>query len=92
MMKFKTMLVASIYYFSALNAVAGVIPGFEPVWEVEKPKVLNSVGHTWTDPVTGMEFVFVKGECFQMGDIFDDGGSNLSIGSAWTVFIWANMK
>jgi formylglycine-generating enzyme required for sulfatase activity len=27
----------------------------------------------FTDPVTGMEFVFVKGGCFQMGDTFGDG-------------------
>jgi len=97
-MKFQIMLVVCIYYFSALYGVAGVIPGFEPVWEVEKPKVitrssskevrkisrrsetgLSSIapkGRAWTDPVTGMEFVFVKGGCFQMGDIFGDGGSD----------------
>ena len=28
---------------------------------------------TLTDPVTGMEFVFVKGGCFEMGDTFGDG-------------------
>ena len=28
------------------------------------------------DSVTGMEFVFVKGGCFQMGDAFGDGGSD----------------
>ncbi|MEO5357622.1 MAG: formylglycine-generating enzyme family protein [Nitrospirae bacterium YQR-1] len=27
----------------------------------------------YTDAVTGMEFVFVKGGCFRMGDIFGDG-------------------
>ena len=27
----------------------------------------------WIDPVTGMEFIFVKGDCFEMGDIFGDG-------------------
>ena len=30
----------------------------------------------FTDPVTGMEFVFVKGGCFQMGDTFGDGNSD----------------
>jgi formylglycine-generating enzyme len=30
-------------------------------------------GRSFTDPVTGMEFVFVKGGCFQMGDTFGDG-------------------
>ncbi|MBF0506507.1 MAG: formylglycine-generating enzyme family protein [Nitrospirae bacterium] len=27
----------------------------------------------YTDPTTGMEFVFVKGGCYQMGDTFGDG-------------------
>ncbi len=27
----------------------------------------------WQDPLTGMEFVFVKEGCFQMGDTFGDG-------------------
>jgi len=31
-------------------------------------------GKTFKDPSTGMEFVFVKGGCFQMGDVFGDGG------------------
>lgn len=26
------------------------------------------------DPITGMEFVFIKGGCFEMGDTFGDGG------------------
>lgn len=29
---------------------------------------------TYTDPTTGMEFVYVPGGCFQMGDTFGDGG------------------
>jgi formylglycine-generating enzyme required for sulfatase activity len=33
-------------------------------------------GRIYKDPVTGMEFIFVKGGCFQMGDTFGDGGSN----------------
>ena len=28
------------------------------------------------DPLTGMEFIFVKGGCFQMGDSFGDGGDD----------------
>jgi formylglycine-generating enzyme required for sulfatase activity len=28
---------------------------------------------TYTDPATGMEFVFVKGGCYRMGDTFGDG-------------------
>lgn len=31
---------------------------------------------TYTDPETGMEFVLVKGGCFQMGDTFGDGRSD----------------
>ena len=30
----------------------------------------------YTDPVTGMEFVKVKGACYQMGDTFGDGNEN----------------
>ena len=30
-------------------------------------------GGPFTDPVTGMEFVFLKGGCFEMGDTFGDG-------------------
>jgi hypothetical protein len=36
----------------------------EPAYETDK---------TYTDPVTGMEFLFVKGSCYQMGDTFGDG-------------------
>jgi formylglycine-generating enzyme len=30
-------------------------------------------GVTYRDPVTGIEFILVKGGCFQMGDVFNDG-------------------
>jgi formylglycine-generating enzyme required for sulfatase activity len=33
-------------------------------------------GRPFTDRVTGMEFVFIKGGCFQMGDTFGDGTNN----------------
>jgi len=36
----------------------------------------SSVPPTWNDPVTGMEFVFIKGGCFEMGDTFGDGGKD----------------
>lgn len=29
-----------------------------------------------SDPTTGIEFIFVKGGCYQMGDVFGDGGEN----------------
>jgi sulfatase modifying factor 1 len=31
---------------------------------------------TYTDPTTGVEFVLVKGGCFDMGDVFGDGYKN----------------
>jgi len=30
---------------------------------------------TYRDPTTGMEFVFIKGGCYEMGDTFGDGSS-----------------
>ena len=36
----------------------------------------DNVGITYTDPATGMEFVFVKGGCYRMGDTFGDGENN----------------
>lgn len=39
-------------------------------WELE------AGGKQFKDPVTGMEFVFVKGGCFDMGDTFGDGYSD----------------
>ncbi|MBI5196649.1 MAG: SUMF1/EgtB/PvdO family nonheme iron enzyme, partial [Nitrospirae bacterium] len=30
----------------------------------------------YTDPLTGMEFIFVKGGCYQMGDTFGDGNND----------------
>ena len=38
---------------------------------VRQPGVRQS--STYTDPITRMEFIFVKGGCYQMGDIFGDG-------------------
>ena len=35
-----------------------------------------SPGDTWTEPVTGMVFVWVPGGSFQMGDTFSDGYSD----------------
>ena len=44
--------------------------------EEAKSKPSRKVGETWTDPHTGMEFVWVPGGCFQMGDIFGNGGED----------------
>jgi len=35
--------------------------------------LLAPSGITYRDPVTGMDFVLIKGGCFQMGDVFQDG-------------------
>lgn len=40
-------------------------------------KLLDKItGKTFKDPLTGMEFIFVKGGCFQMGNTFGDGESD----------------
>lgn len=30
----------------------------------------------YTEPLTGMEFIYVKGGCYEMGDVFRDGEAN----------------
>lgn len=37
---------------------------------------LTVIGDTFRDSLTGMEFIFVKGGCYQMGDTFGDGDSD----------------
>ena len=54
---------------------AGIILGFEPVWEDGATLGAVVPGGSSREAVTGMEFVAVKGGCFQMGDTFGDGGS-----------------
>jgi sulfatase modifying factor 1 len=41
----------------------------------QQPKKIRivSAAPTYTDTLTGMTFVFVKGGCYEMGDIFGDG-------------------
>jgi sulfatase modifying factor 1 len=41
----------------------------EIAWEI------TAGGQSFTDTATGMEFVFVKGGCYEMGDTFGDGRS-----------------
>ncbi|MBM9519224.1 SUMF1/EgtB/PvdO family nonheme iron enzyme [Desulforhopalus vacuolatus] len=38
--------------------------------------VSAQISATWIDPTTGMEFVLVKGGCYQMGDTFGEGDSD----------------
>jgi formylglycine-generating enzyme required for sulfatase activity len=44
-------------------------PGKKPKTNTDRPK-------EYPDPATGMEFVFVKGGCYPMGDTFGDGDSD----------------
>lgn len=44
----------------------------ESIPQVPVP-ALSPSGIAYRDPVTGMDFVLIKGGCFQMGDVFDDG-------------------
>ena len=47
---------------------------------MEKPAppsvVKNKIGDAYRDSTTGMEFIFVKGGCYEMGDTFGDGEKN----------------
>lgn len=62
---------------SAASLPAKLIPGFYPGWKKYpyRPAASHAyqsaapavAGKTWTEPVTGMEFVWVPGGCFQMG-------------------------
>lgn len=45
-------------------------PAPQPAHPSAKP------GERYTDPLTGMEFVFVRGGSFQMGDMFGDGSND----------------
>jgi formylglycine-generating enzyme required for sulfatase activity len=67
---------ALLLLFLATPAMAVFVERFEPVWE--EPGVGGTTtsapgSATYTDPTTGMEFVLVKGGCFQMGDTFGVG-------------------
>jgi len=45
--------------------------------DLEKLAEKIKISYTrYTEPLTGMEFVFVKGGCYQMGDMFGDGESD----------------
>lgn len=67
---------------AASPVVAGMIPGFYPGWQVyekkpasvQVPLRASAAGGSYTDPTTGMEFVRVKGGCFQMGS--NEGSSD----------------
>jgi formylglycine-generating enzyme len=50
-------------------------PAVKPATTKASP-VYKTHKETYTDPTTGMEFVFVKGGCYQMGDTFGDGDAD----------------
>jgi sulfatase modifying factor 1 len=60
----------SIFVVSVIVALSVFI-----FYQIEKtrPSVPSSFP-TYTDPATGMEFVFVKDGCYSMGNTFDNGG------------------
>jgi formylglycine-generating enzyme required for sulfatase activity/TolB-like protein len=47
----------------------------EPLPQAPVP-VVSPSGISFREPTTGMDFVLIKGGCFQMGDVFEDGDRN----------------
>lgn len=68
----------AVYLFLHTPAHAWFVPDFElgEKKQAPAPAAASPSGAAFTDPTTGMEFVFVKGGCFQMGDTFGDGGAD----------------
>lgn len=54
------------FYFIALAFALYAVPA----------QASNQLNETYTDPLTGMEFILVKGGCYQMGDQFGDGDAD----------------
>ena len=71
-----SMVVTLLLISKPITIQAGIIGGFELPTKKSKPKPTSVTrpGATFTEPVTGMEFVWVPGGCFQMGS--NDGGSD----------------
>ena len=73
-------------YFSAQNAMQ-----LEEAFTAVKTEVIKQVetkpepqaGDIWTEPITGMEFVWVPGGCFQMGQTQHDRQQLLEQIKAW---------
>lgn len=75
------LLLPTIFFLlTATVSRAEIIDRFDlPLLEEEKKgghKSSVSGGGNYTDLTTGMEFVWVEGGCYQMGNIFDDGSSD----------------
>jgi len=47
-----------------------------PEKEVVTTAALSGLARTFKDPYTGMEFVFIKGGCYEMGDTFGSGNKD----------------
>jgi len=81
LIRYFTLVIVAIAICSVNLVFASLIPDFYPGWEayqkqpekVQVPLRSSASGNSYTDPTTGMEFVRVKGGCFQMGDTFGDG-------------------
>jgi formylglycine-generating enzyme required for sulfatase activity len=66
----------SIPSYSGPQGMMGVIEAeaaTEPAVSVQEGQSPASFGSSYRDPATGMEFVFIKGGCFEMGDTFGEG-------------------
>jgi formylglycine-generating enzyme required for sulfatase activity len=68
-------LLLTVFVILPTQTHAGIILGFEPVWEDGATLGAPVSAGSFRDAVTGMEFVAVKGGCFQMGDTIGDGQS-----------------
>ncbi len=44
--------------------------------EIDGPALQDIPGQPWTEPFTGMEFIWVPGGTFGIGDMFGDGDSD----------------
>ena len=65
-------LIILLFLFSTSMSFASELPKFVAPLEIEH----ELLGGDYTDPITNMDFIFVKGGCYQMGDTFGDGDSD----------------
>lgn len=73
------MLIVFIVFIASLNHACdkgrdSYPPSRLPV--VEKAKITPTGTGTFTDVLTGMQFVLIRGGCYRMGDAFGDGDSD----------------
>jgi formylglycine-generating enzyme required for sulfatase activity len=63
---------------ASVRELLGEAPETETPAKAEPPAfgAKKNVLGEYRDPATGMEFVLVKGGCYQMGDVFGDGNPN----------------